>query len=80
MPTVEKNKNGELVRKQRKEDGYMIEQIVAYNKKFVEEKGYEPYLTSKYPDKKLAILTCMDIRLIELCSVQILTSSDFFRF
>lgn len=37
-----KNKNGELVRKQRKEDGYMIEQIVAYNKKFVEEKGYEP--------------------------------------
>ena len=61
-----KNKNGELVRKQRNEDGYMIEQIVAYNKKFVEEKGYEPYLTSKYPDKKLAILTCMDTRLIEL--------------
>lgn len=58
----------------------MIEQIVAYNKKFVEEKGYEPYLTSKYPDKKLAILTCMNTRLIELCSVQILTSSDFFRF
>ena len=44
----------------------MIEQIVAYNKKFVEEKGYEPYFTSKYPDKKLAILTCMDTRLIEL--------------
>ena len=42
--TVEKNKNGGLIRKQRKEDGYMIEQIVAYNKKFVEEKGYEPYL------------------------------------
>ena len=34
----------------------MIEQIVAYNKKFVEEKGYEQYLTSKYPDKKLAII------------------------
>ena len=65
MPTVEKQ-NGGLVRKQRKDDGYMIEQIVAYNKKFVEEKGYEPYLTSKYPDKKLAILTCMDTRLIEL--------------
>ena len=64
--TVEKNKNGGLIRKQRKEDGYMIEQIVAYNKKFVEEKGCEPYLTSKYPDKKLAILTCMDTRLIEL--------------
>ena len=44
----------------------MIDQIMEYNKKFVENKGYEPFLTSKYPDKKLAILTCMDIRLIEL--------------
>ena len=35
----------------------MIESILEYNQKFVENKGYEPYLTSKYPDKKLAILT-----------------------
>ena len=38
----------------------MINEIMEYNKKFVEDKAYEPYLTSKYPDKKLAILTCMD--------------------
>ena len=44
----------------------MINDIMAYNKKFVEDKAYEPYLTSKYPDKKLAILTCMDTRLTEL--------------
>ena len=44
----------------------MIEQIMEYNKKFVENKGYEPYITSKYPDKKIAILTCMDTRLVEL--------------
>ena len=44
----------------------MINEIMEYNKKFVENKAYEPYLTSKYPDKKLAILTCMDTRLIEL--------------
>ena len=44
----------------------MIEEIMEYNHKFVENRGYEPYLTSKYPDKKLAILTCMDTRLIEL--------------
>ena len=44
----------------------MIEQIVEYNKKFVENKGYEPYLTSKYPNKKLAVLTCMDTRLTAL--------------
>lgn len=44
----------------------MIEKILEYNRQFVENKGYEPYLTSKYPDKKLAILTCMDTRLTEL--------------
>ena len=44
----------------------MIDQIMEYNKKFVENKGYEPYLTSKYPNKKLAVLTCMDTRLTEL--------------
>ena len=41
----------------------MINEIMEYNKKFVENKAYEPYLTSKYTDKKLAILTCMDTRL-----------------
>lgn len=44
----------------------MIDEIMEFNRKFVEEKGYTPYLTSKYPDKKLAILTCMDTRLTEL--------------
>ena len=44
----------------------MIDEIMEYNRKFVENKGYEPYLTSKYPDKKLAILTRMDTRLLEL--------------
>ncbi len=44
----------------------MIKDILKYNKEFVEKKAYVPYLTSKYPDKKLAIVTCMDTRLIEL--------------
>ena len=30
------------------------------------QKGYEQYITDKYPDKKLAVLTCMDTRLTEL--------------
>ena len=34
----------------------MIDQIIDYNKTFVEQKGYEKYLTSKYPDKKLAFI------------------------
>ena len=44
----------------------MINQILAYNKRFVAEKGYEKFLTDKYPDKKLAVLSCMDTRLTEL--------------
>lgn len=44
----------------------MIDEMLAYNKKFVEEEKYKPYVTSKYPDRKLAIVTCMDTRLIEL--------------
>ncbi len=44
----------------------IIDEIIKYNERFVAEKGYEKYLTSKYPDKKLAILSCMDTRLTEL--------------
>ena len=44
----------------------MIEEMLAYNKKFVEEKRYEQYAASKYPNKKIAIITCMDTRLVEL--------------
>lgn len=44
----------------------MIEEILEFNKKFVGEKQYEVYKTDKYPDKKLAILSCMDTRLTQL--------------
>ena len=44
----------------------IIEEIVKYNEEFVARRGYEQYVTSKYPDKKLAILSCMDTRLTEL--------------
>lgn len=44
----------------------MIEEILAHNKRFVENKEYEPYITTKYPDKKIAVLSCMDTRLTAL--------------
>ena len=44
----------------------IIEEIIRHNKSFVANKEYEKYLTSKYPDKRLAILSCMDTRLTEL--------------
>lgn len=43
-----------------------IKKIVEYNKKFVEDKKYEEFLTTKYPNKKTLILSCMDTRLTEL--------------
>lgn len=44
----------------------MIEQMLEFNRKFVESKEYENYKTSKFPDKRIAIVTCMDTRLVGL--------------
>ena len=44
----------------------MLDEILDYNRRFVEEHHYKPYETSKYPDRKIAILTCMDTRLTHL--------------
>lgn len=47
----------------------MIDELLSFNRSFVESKGYEKYITDKYPDKKIAIVTCMDTRLTELLPV-----------
>ena len=44
----------------------MIEQMLEHNRKFIEGEEHHRFKTSKYPDKKIAILTCMDTRLVEL--------------
>ncbi len=44
----------------------MIDEILAFNRRFVAEKGYERFITDKYPNKRIAIVTCMDTRLVEL--------------
>lgn len=44
----------------------MIDQILEFNRGFVASKGYEKFATSKFPDKRIAIVTCMDTRLVEL--------------
>lgn len=43
-----------------------IDDIVAHNADFVSQERYRQYETDKYPDKKLAIVSCMDTRLTEL--------------
>ena len=44
----------------------MIDEILEHNRRFVENKEYLHYETSKYPDKRIAIVTCMDTRLVTL--------------
>lgn len=43
-----------------------INEILDYNRKFVENKEYEAFRTTRFPDKRMVILTCMDTRLVEL--------------
>lgn len=43
-----------------------IDELLRFNREFVERKEYEQFQTTKYPDKKIAIVTCMDTRLVEL--------------
>ena len=40
-----------------------IDQVLAFNREYVASRGYEEHLTDKFPDKKLAVLSCMDTRL-----------------
>jgi carbonic anhydrase len=40
--------------------------ILEFNQQFVEQKKYEPFTTTKFPDKQMAIVSCMDTRLVEL--------------
>lgn len=44
----------------------LLSDILQFNEKFVAEEKYEQFETSKYPDKRMVILTCMDTRLQEL--------------
>ncbi|WP_377887310.1 beta-class carbonic anhydrase [Alkalihalobacillus sp. R86527] len=43
-----------------------LSDILEFNEKFVENKDYEPYITSGLPEKRMVILSCMDTRLVEL--------------
>ncbi|MDX5475497.1 MAG: carbonic anhydrase [Bacillaceae bacterium] len=44
----------------------LLNEILLHNESFVETKEYLKYETTKFPDKKVVILSCMDTRLLEL--------------
>lgn len=43
-----------------------LRKMLEYNRVFVDHGLYEKYKTTKYPDRKIAILACMDTRMTEL--------------
>ncbi|MBP2076713.1 beta-class carbonic anhydrase [Oceanobacillus polygoni] len=43
-----------------------LDEMLEFNKQFVENKQYTAYTTDTYPNKKMVIFTCMESRLIEL--------------
>jgi carbonic anhydrase len=43
-----------------------LPEILSHNAQFVRNRQYEPFVAEPFPGKKLAVLTCMDTRLIEL--------------
>lgn len=43
-----------------------LRKMMEYNRVFVDNELYLRYTTSKYPDRKIAILSCMDTRMTEL--------------
>lgn len=43
-----------------------LKKMLEYNRVFVDQELYTKYQTTKYPDRKIAILACMDTRMTEL--------------
>jgi carbonic anhydrase len=43
-----------------------LSEILDHNAQFVKNREYEAFLTDRFPNKKLVIVTCMDTRLVEL--------------
>jgi carbonic anhydrase len=43
-----------------------LSEIIEHNEIFVENKWFEEFVTTRFPDKRMVILSCMDTRLVEL--------------
>lgn len=44
----------------------LLSSLLEHNRSFVDNREYEQFQTDKFPDKNLAVLACMDARLVEL--------------
>lgn len=55
-----------LTEQEMNEEVKLLNEILGHNEKFVEERQYEHFTTTKFPNKRMVIITCMDTRLVEL--------------
>jgi carbonic anhydrase len=46
-----------------------LDEILAFNKSFVENEGFLDYKTDKFPFKKMVVFSCMDTRLTSLLPI-----------
>jgi carbonic anhydrase len=44
----------------------LLQEILKYNEQFVQNKEYVQYEATKYPKKRMVVVSCMDARLVEL--------------
>src|SRR4051794_17093432 len=44
----------------------LLTEILDFNETFVGKGEYKKYLSDKFPDKRMIIISCMDTRLVEL--------------
>ena len=66
MEASEKQREGSAMDQAGGTESGTIDSVLAHNRAFVAGGEFARYATDKYPDKKLAIVSCMDTRLTEL--------------
>ena len=66
MEASEKQREGSAMDQVGGTESGTIDSVLAHNRAFVAGGEFARYATDKYPDKKLAVVSCMDTRLTEL--------------
>ena len=66
MEASEKRREGSAMDQEGGTESGTIDSVLAHNRALVAGGEFARYATDKYPDKKLAVVSCMDTRLTEL--------------
>lgn len=66
MEASEKQREGSAMDQAGGTESGTIDSVLAHNRAFVAGGEFARYATDKYPDKKLAVVSCMETRLTEL--------------